>query len=218
MAKDLLHDYSEAMADDRNRLTDPVILRALAHPLRIKLLGLVGLSGTLTATQAAEVLEITPAAASYHLRSLAKYGFVEDAGGTTWRERPWRMTDAGASFSWDDDPDAPASRALTGVIYAEWLEHIQRYQAQQKRYPADVREASGGTEFVLFARPDEVIEVRRRVLELLEPFRERIDPARRPADSAPMELLLFTHPLLPPGETEPAAEAAEGDPGAHPAG
>lgn len=182
------------------RLTDPVVLRALAHPLRIKLLGFIGISGTLTATQAAAGLDVTPAAASYHLRTLARYGFITDAGGASWRERPWRLTDTGAAFDWDDAADDPANRALSRVLYAEWLEHLQRYQAQMERYPADVREASGGTEFVLFATPDEVTQVGQRIREILEPFRDRLDPPRRPRRAAPMEVLVFIHPLLPPDE------------------
>jgi hypothetical protein len=196
----------ETPGPGRNKLTDPVALRALAHPLRLKLLGFIGVSGTLTSTEAAVGLDVTPAAASYHLRTLAKYGFIEDAGGASWRERPWRLTSTGASFSWDSGNDDPASRALTRVIYAEWLEHVSRYQAQRERYPADVREASGGTEFVLFASADEVIGVRQRIHEILEPFRERIDPANRPPDMVPMEVLVFTHPLLPPEETSATGE------------
>jgi hypothetical protein len=205
------------------RLTDPVVLRALAHPLRIKLLGFIGISGTLTATQAAAGLSVTPAAASYHLRILARYGFIEDAGGASWRERPWRLTDSGVSFDWDDNADDPANRALTRVIYAEWFEHLQRYQARQELYPADVRQASGGTEFVLFASPREVNQVWQRIREILEPFRHRIDPAHRPAGVVPMEALVFIHPLLPPGETgetgpapDPVAGPRPGGPGAKP--
>jgi hypothetical protein len=189
-----------------NRLTDPLVLRALAHPLRIKLLGFIGISGTLTATQAAAGLHVTPAAASYHLRILARYGFIEDAGGASWRERPWRLTDTGASFDWDDAADDPANRALSRVIYAEWFEHLQRYQAQMGRYPKDVREASGGSEFVLFASPQEVTQVWQRIREIVEPFRQRLDPAHRPHGAAPMEVLVFVHPLLPPGDTGPAAD------------
>jgi DNA-binding transcriptional ArsR family regulator len=191
-------------------LTDPVVLRALAHPLRIKLLGYIGVSGTLTATQAAAGLGVTPAAASYHLRILARYGFVEDAGGASWRERPWRLTEAGTSFDWDDGADDPANRTLTRVIYAEWFEHLQRYQAQLEHYPADVREVSGGTEFVLYASPPEVDQVWQRIREVLEPFRDRIDPKLRPAGVAPMEFLAFIHPVLPPGEPGPAGADAPG--------
>lgn len=64
------------------QVTDPVILRAVAHPMRLKLIGMVGINGTMTASQAAKELDSTPAVTAYHLRTLAKYGFVEDAGGS----------------------------------------------------------------------------------------------------------------------------------------
>jgi helix-turn-helix protein len=66
--------------DKHRRVTDPLALRAMAHPLRLKLIGLVGIDGTLTATQAAAALDSTPAVTAYHLRTLAEYGFVGDAG------------------------------------------------------------------------------------------------------------------------------------------
>ena len=34
----------------------------------------------------------SPANCAFHLRTLAKYGFVEEAGGGRGRERPWRQT------------------------------------------------------------------------------------------------------------------------------
>src|SRR5262245_2459399 len=73
-------------------LTDPRALRGIAHPLRLTLIGLLRREGPLTATQAAELLEVSDALASFHLRQLAKYGLVEEAGGGRGRERPWRAT------------------------------------------------------------------------------------------------------------------------------
>ena len=55
-------------------------MHAMAHPLRLKLIGLVDINGTLTATQAAAALDSTPAVAACHLRALAEYGFVGDTG------------------------------------------------------------------------------------------------------------------------------------------
>ena len=66
-----LHDAGEG------GLSDPKAMRALAHPARLAIL--TRLEGSATATEVAEVAGITPSAASYHLRMLAKYGFVEDA-------------------------------------------------------------------------------------------------------------------------------------------
>jgi hypothetical protein len=179
------------------RITDPLALRAVAHPLRLKLIGLVGISGTLTATQAAATLDSTPAVTAYHLRTLAKYGFVEDAGSESARERPWKLTDRGASFSWDNDD--PAGRVMSMIAYDEWFEHVRRFQEHRDEYPADVQAASGAAEIVLFASPNEVMELTRKISDLYEPFKERIDPALRPPGAVPMEMLVFTHPVVPPG-------------------
>ena len=85
---------------DRGRLnlTDPKAIRALAHPVRMALLEALGHAGTLTATQASEMLGESPANCAFHLRTLAKYGFVEEAGGGRGRERPWRQTYDGMSW------------------------------------------------------------------------------------------------------------------------
>src|ERR1700761_5588708 len=74
------------------KLTDPLALRAVAHPTRLELMGLLRRSGPLTATQAGERIGESAASCSFHLRQLAKYGMVEEAGGGKGRERPWRAT------------------------------------------------------------------------------------------------------------------------------
>src|SRR4051795_2876431 len=62
-------------------LTDPRAMRAYAHPIRLRLLGLLRRHGPLTATQAAARLGESSGTTSFHLRQLAKYGFCEPAGG-----------------------------------------------------------------------------------------------------------------------------------------
>lgn len=183
-------------------VADPLALRAMAHPMRIKLAGMVGIAGTLTASEAARQLDSTAAVTAYHLRTLAKYGFVEDAGGTSARERPWRLTQRAVSFTWNGED--PAGRAMTRVAFDEWIEHIRRYQELKDQYPQDVRDVSEGSESVLMATPAEVKELTEKISELLRPFRERIDPALRPPGIVPMEILVFTHPVMPPGHTTPA--------------
>src|SRR4051794_4800219 len=59
-------------------------LRALAHPLRLRILSL--LTGTaLSAAEVARELDITQANASYHVRTLAAAGFLEAVGEETIR-------------------------------------------------------------------------------------------------------------------------------------
>src|SRR5215213_4049628 len=80
-------------------VTDPRAMRALAHPLRLELLDLLAVEGTATATRCAEALGESQASCSFHLRQLAKYGFVEEAEPASWRERPWRLTSVSQRWS-----------------------------------------------------------------------------------------------------------------------
>ena len=59
-------------------ISDPRALRALAHPARLSLLQHLVLDGPATATECAEVAGLSPSACSYHLRALARYGFVDE--------------------------------------------------------------------------------------------------------------------------------------------
>jgi DNA-binding transcriptional ArsR family regulator len=72
-------------------VTDVRALRALAHPLRNRLLGQLRLHGPATASQLGRVVGESSGATSYHLRQLADYGFVEEVEGRgSARERWWR--------------------------------------------------------------------------------------------------------------------------------
>src|SRR6478609_6720512 len=69
----------------------PQMLRALAHPTRLKMLGMLRIDGPATATSLATRLGINTGQTSYHLRQLAQHGFVvdDDARGNG-RERWWQ--------------------------------------------------------------------------------------------------------------------------------
>src|SRR5918912_2452269 len=95
------------------QLTDPRALRAVAHPTRLALVGLLRREGPLTATRAAEHLGESPASCSFHLRQLARYGLVEEAGGGHGRERPWRATAWATSWpGFAADPEVAAGAQL----------------------------------------------------------------------------------------------------------
>src|SRR6188768_3507768 len=101
------------------KLTDPRTLRAYAHPLRMRLIGLLRTEGAMTATQAAARLDDNVPNCSFHLRQLAKYGLAERAPGADGRERPWRATTQ--YTSWDDDSDDPAIKAATDQLNSVML-------------------------------------------------------------------------------------------------
>ncbi|WP_423202937.1 winged helix-turn-helix domain-containing protein [Micromonospora kangleipakensis] len=92
-------------------------MRALSHPVRLALMEALG-EGPLTATQAGELIGEIPTTCSFHLRQLARYGFVEEAGGGRGRARPWRLTRRRRSApARPEDPDwTRASQALDRVL------------------------------------------------------------------------------------------------------
>src|SRR6516165_11911099 len=106
---------AELRPGDR-RAPDPLALRALAHPLRWKLMDLLGSEQSATATRCAEVLGESVASCSYHLGILAKYGYIEPVpdrpGG---REKPWRLTTYEQDLSTEglDETGALAAQAAT---------------------------------------------------------------------------------------------------------
>lgn len=70
---------------------DPTALKALAHPMRLRMLGLLRIEGPATATSLAARLGLNSGATSYHLRQLALHGFIEeDADRGSKRDRWWR--------------------------------------------------------------------------------------------------------------------------------
>src|SRR3954469_8632498 len=113
------------MAFERPRqLTDPLAMRAMAHPVRLALMQAINDAGTLTATEAAERVGESPSNCSFHLRQLAKYGFVEAAPGGQGRERPWRAVNTGFSMTdvHEDPETAMAAGALARVVTERWFE------------------------------------------------------------------------------------------------
>lgn len=94
--------------------TDPQALRALAHPLRWKLIDVLEREGDATATRCAELTGESVASCAYHLGILAKYGYVEASPGRTGREKPWRLTGQEQRIGNDDREDIDGELAAQG--------------------------------------------------------------------------------------------------------
>jgi DNA-binding transcriptional ArsR family regulator len=181
------------------RLTDPKALRALAHPTRLALVGLLRSEGQLTATRAAELLGQSSGSTSFHLRQLAKYGLVEEVGGRHGRERPWRAT---AMFTtWDAtgaEPNAAAAaQLLESVVTDMYFSDVVRWQeARETENPEWQRASEFGDTFV-YLTPAELTDVSGAVRRLLDPYLDRsVQPELRPPGSRLVRYLHIAHPLL----------------------
>ncbi len=183
-------------ADETKRtvkqLTDPKALRALAHPIRLQLVGQLRTHGQLTATQAGELLGESSASCSFHLRQLAKYGLVEEAGGGHGRERPWRATTM--FTSWPDVADDPkvdaAADLLRGVIAEHYLDSLMRWLEVQPDEPAEWQQAVQFGDTSIYVTASELAELGERARELVDRLprssgRPGAPAARRPAGELP---------------------------------
>jgi len=184
--------------DEPLKLTDPKAMRALAHPVRMALLDLVAVAGTLTATQASEALGESPANCAFHLRTLAKYGFVREAGGGRGRERPWTRTRRTISISSteQDNPQAAIAAGALGSVYFErWVERTRRVIGSRERLPGWER-ATQMSRSAVFLTAEEAVQVGREMQEIIDRYRGRErDASLRPADGMPVEVATFISPL-----------------------
>ena len=193
------------MTQAREPLTDPVAMRALAHPARLAILNRLQSEGPATATEVAEVVGVTPSAASYHLRMLAKYGFAEDAPARgDGRERLWRFVPRRMTISPDPD-DRPEVRAakdlLSRAMRGQAADEAARALENFDREPRQWREASVFTRTVLLVDAAELGELNRRIDELLAPYAVTVrDRAQAPAEARVAEAQVS---LFPRAERRP---------------
>lgn len=166
------------MSEERNqprnsRVLDPEhdaeALKALTHPLRVRLLGLLREDGPATATELAARTGESSASTSYHLRVLAKYAFVAEAEHRDGRERRWRAVHS--LTSWDNTAmDAsPGGRASVGFFRKVQLDHLERSLRRHEEDLASGRlgprwvEPSGISDLLLRLTPESLAELQETV-------------------------------------------------------
>lgn len=162
------------MTQERESLSDPKAMRALAHPARLAILNRLGMGGSATATEVAEVAGITPSAASYHLRMLAKYGFVEDAQPRgDGRERLWRAVDRPFSVGVrpDDQPEVREAKGLLiQAVRRAANEEGERALAGIDQLPKEWRDATRFSRTSLRVDAAELAWLNTEIEKLLRPY------------------------------------------------
>jgi predicted ArsR family transcriptional regulator len=181
------------MAEERRHITDPKALRALAHPLRWKLIEFIGREGTATATQCAEETGESVANCSYHLNTLAKYKYVEVAEGGQGREKPWRLVNQSQSIS-DLGLDKEAELAAQAASHA-FLDHaltqIRERSLTTSLEPDEWRPVLGVNSSTDFMTPAEVEELVETMTKLMNQYKaRRNDPSLRPEGARSVSIFL----------------------------
>ena len=196
------------------RLSDPRTIRALAHPVRVALLEAIEQTDTktMTATQASELLGESPANCAFHLRTLARYGFLEEAGGGRGRERPWRLAYRGLEIAppWQDTESRLAAEAVADVWIDRWLDRARQRIRRVLGMPTPWQDATMAAQRVLHLTAAEAAALAADLHRVLEVYRAREDdPALRPDGSLRYEVLMFGYPV----EDPPPGSDADGERG-----
>lgn len=190
-------------------------LRALAHPLRWQLIDLIGSETTATATRCAQVLGESEASCSYHLRILAKYGYITRVQNPAGRERPWQLTSPRQDlFPADPDADtAGAAWAALEVFLDHELARLKDRLRRQDQEPEEWQQATTLLGVSTWLTAGELGQVSEELTEVIRRHLDRTEnPDRRPPDGREVRLFVATTVAPPVSPSSPAPSADDGRP------
>jgi DNA-binding transcriptional ArsR family regulator len=177
-------------------LSDPRAIYALAHPVRIAIVDLLQEREVATATECAAVVDESVQSCAYHLRTLAKWGLVEEVRGRDGRERPWRLRVSGVSVPklQAASPQFKAAwRALRGRIVERDLDLLSRFLEAEEDFRPEQHRASTIRNRTLYATPEELEALAEEVSALLARY-IRPDKSKRAAKSERVHAVFWLIP------------------------
>ena len=180
-------------------------LRALAHPLRLRLLEELVVNDpatdTATASELAERVGESPANCSWHLRQLAKFGYIEEAPGGTGRERRWRAVIE--MHDWDTansrDPEfLAAADVAQDILMDHEFQQLRQRRAWLANEPEEWRSAAGSLSGIGWCTAEELREISNKIFEILAPSFQRLtDPDSRPDGARLVRFVNWAIPARP---------------------
>jgi DNA-binding transcriptional ArsR family regulator len=186
------------MALSRKRIEDVETLRAFVHPLRIRLLGALRLEGPATASELGRRFGESSGSTSYHLRQLARFGFVvEDADQPSKRERRWRAAHDVTTWRNIDFLGDEVGRETIHTLQREQLrylvDNLQRWHAEQDTWPAEWVDAAEHSDMHLRLHPDQLRAMSDELDAVIQRYVENQRSADDPA-AARVAVHLVTYP------------------------
>lgn len=185
-------------SDEPARLGDARVMRALAHPIRLRIIALLSELGPASVSALAGHTGETTASVSYHLSQLARFGLVEEAvEARTGRERPWRAAHRGISWDWNQGENASA--LLRAAYLKERLRVIDEYVAAEQSLPSEWRSAAFFLDDIGHLTAAELDEVSGQIKTLLARY-------RRPGRAGARRVTFFAYGL-PSASSPPSASS-----------
>jgi len=194
------------------RTLDLESLKALAHPLRVKIVDVLSTYGPATASTLAERLGESSGATSYHLRQLERHGFVREVEGRgVGRERWWERVPGGLNLNVTELDDSPATRAASKLVSRQWKQNRDQVlddfvERGAEELPETWLGASTLSTMNLRLTEEQLSAVveawERFVVEQLDPYRGQDLPGSRP-----VQVHFNAFPVMDGVETPPAENA-----------
>ena len=182
------------MRDRVREIDDPAALRALAHPLRLRLLSSLRMEGPATASLLGRRLGESSGATSFHLRTLARHGFVvEDTARGTARERWWEAADRGTSWSLaaEEPGRLEAGRSLTRQAVDGRRRWVDRFLDEVDAWPPAWREVAELGDRWAMLTPERLAALGAEVWEVIDRY------AAEPSTGAGAERVLVVFDAVP---------------------
>ncbi len=186
---------------DQPMSVDAAALKALAHPLRVRMYELLSDGGPATASQLAARVGESSGTTSYHLRFLARHGFIEDAEQGSKRERWWQVRPGGFRLEGQrflDDPESARDlRAAGQELWRGYATQLQRwFEAAPTWDQAWISSSVSNTTRVV-ATAEEMVAMREEVLEVLQRHADALRDREPPADAARVVAQFHLFPVEP---------------------
>jgi len=169
------------MADSVRRVDDLATLKAIAHPLRVRLLAALRSDGPATASQLGRRFGESSGSTSYHLRQLARFGFVEeDPEQPNARDRRWRALHEFTSWRESDFAGEEEGRAATRFMRARQRASLDRVATafEERDWAKEWLDAAGMSDLVARLTPASLTALHNQVIALVHEYEAR--DAREP--------------------------------------
>lgn len=181
-------------------IEDARVLRAVAHPVRNRILAELEAGGPMRAADVADRIDVPANQASFHLRQLAKYNLVEEAPelARDGRERVWRSASpSGFSINLRELAQEPGGAAAVAVYKHHASAEAHQMVDQIYRQTEETGHVMVSDQ-ALRLTDEESIEFRVALNDLVEEWRDRT--AGLAGERTTQRLLMLMHPYENPTE------------------
>jgi DNA-binding transcriptional ArsR family regulator len=166
-------DNEKALVGGERRVLDAGALRALSHPLRVRIFDILAQEGPQTASTLAEILGESSGATSYHLRALARHDLIREVAGRSGRERWWERPPGGIIYDSRAVEGSPAGEAALQVAVAEvhrrrHEELMEFFSGRIDREPSEWVDASASMSSGISMTAEQTTELIRRIEAVID--------------------------------------------------